>query len=257
MILDHKTKWLGALLIAFGALQAMSDTVRSLLDPTSYAIFTIVVGVLVTTLGAIQKGTGGVIASNRTWLIGVLLIALGAVQGFSDQIKALVTPEVFSAFTIITGVAVAVLGFLNTASQQGSNSPPSGIGAFLLVPLALMLAGLGGCSHTREAYKVAAHAPNSLEATAYVVTQHYIAVAGEAARLKNAGTLQGAKLAAVLRADDVVRPLINGDPKTNKPGLIQLVDNYKRIRDAKSGADLQAALDAAALRLADLINALK
>jgi hypothetical protein len=255
MILDHKTKWLGALLIAFGALQAMSSNVQQLLGPTAYVVFTIIIGVAVTTLGAIKKGSGGVIASNRTWLFGVLLVALGAVQGYSDQIKDLVTPGVFSAFTILTGIAVAVLGFLNTASDDGT--PPNGTAAVLLVPLALMLAGMSGCSHTREAYKVAAHAPNALESTAYVVTQHYIAVVTEATRLKNAGTLNGAKLAAVLRADDVVKPLILGDPKTNAPGLVQLVDTYKKVRDAKSGAELQAALDAAALRLADLINALK
>ena len=255
MFSDHKTKWLGALLIAFGALQAMSSNVQALLGPTAYVVFTIIVGVVVTTLGAIKKGSGGVIASNRTWVLGVLLIALGAVQGYSDQIKDLVTPAVFSAFTVLTGIAVAVLGFLNTASDDGT--PPSGTAYVLLVPLALMLAGMAGCSHTREAYKVAAHASNSLEATAYVVSQHYIALVTEAARLKNLGSLSGAKLEAVRHADDVVKPLILGNPSTGAPGLVQLVDAYKKVHDAKSGADLQAALDAAALRLADLINALK
>jgi hypothetical protein len=258
MLSENKTKIVGLLLVIFGALQAFSEQVRGLLSPTGYVVFTIIVGVVVTTLGAIKKGEGSLLTANRTWLTGVLLIALGALQGFSADIQALVSPAVFSGFTIFTGIGVAVLGFLNSQSSSGGGSSEGGFarpGALvMLFCAAVAVAGLAGCAGTRDAYKAAA---GNLEATAYVVTEHYAAVVKEAAALKNSGALSGSALEAVRKADDAVRPLVIGDSATETPGVVQLVEAYREVRNAETERELQAAINAAVVKLSDLINALK
>jgi hypothetical protein len=204
------------------------------------------------------------VSANKTKILGALLVAFGVLQAQSEQIRSLLTPERFAWFTIILGVGVAVLGFLNSG---GSVTPPgekanvdqggkASLALALLFPLALMLAGLGGCTGTREAYKAATASPQRLEATAYVVSEQYYAIVAEAASLKAAGTLSGLKLEAVRRADDAVRPLVIGGP-AGAPGIVQLRAAYRNVKDAKSEADLQKAVDAAVLKLADLINAVK
>lgn len=62
------------------------------------------------------------INNNKTKITGALLVAFGVLQTQSEQIRSLLTPNMFAGFTIVVGVAVAVLGFLNSAAS----TPPEG-----------------------------------------------------------------------------------------------------------------------------------
>lgn len=124
-ILKNPSKILGTLLVLFGALQAVSEQVRTLVDPTAYLWYTLVIGIAVATLGALKRGEGSFLVANRTTIMGVVLVLLSAVQGASDQIRALVGESSFALFNIIVGVALAVLGFLNSQVSPPED-PPAG-----------------------------------------------------------------------------------------------------------------------------------
>lgn len=137
-------------------------------------------------------------------------------------------------------------------------------GGFARLPMLLCLligalAAVAGCSGTRDAYRAASDAEHvtRLEATAYVVSEHYAALVAEAARLKNTGALSGDALERVRLADDAVRPLIIGDASTQRPGVVQAVAAYRALRNAETEAQLQQAISAAVVQLSALITALK
>jgi uncharacterized membrane protein HdeD (DUF308 family) len=115
--MNHKTKILGAILVALGTLQPLIPTLSGDLTPTQMAIATLVVGLLVTILGSIKKATGGFLWSNKTTLSGLLMIIFSAVQGFMAQIEPLLSPPGFRVFTVCVGVGVAILGFLNSSEE--------------------------------------------------------------------------------------------------------------------------------------------
>lgn len=149
------------------------------------------------------------------------------------------------------------LAALKTADRvrQGGFARPAMLSVLAVAALGLLT--LAGCTGTRDAYRAAAKHPQALEASAFVVAEHYYAVRAEAAALRTSGKLTGEALARVQAADLVVAPLVLGDPATRAPGLVSLVATYKAVRSASSAADLQAAIDAAVVKLADLVNALK
>lgn len=104
---------------------------------------------------------------------------------------------------------------------------------------------LNACVGTRAAYESA----ETLEAKAYVVTEHYAALVKEAADLREAGTLTGDALARVQAADNQARPLV-----------LQLrtsVQAYTALKNADTAAALQAALDSAVVQVSALINAIR
>lgn len=115
---NSKARILGALLILFGVLQTMSGQIQTLMPPDLYGWYTIVIGVAVIVLGTLKKGSGGLIKSNRTWLLGVALATLGAVQQFTDQLQVLLSPTAFTLFNIFVGAGIAVLGYLNAQDSD-------------------------------------------------------------------------------------------------------------------------------------------
>lgn len=51
----HKTKIVGAILVAMGSLQANASTVQSMMNPKHFAMFTVGVGLLVAILGFVNS----------------------------------------------------------------------------------------------------------------------------------------------------------------------------------------------------------
>jgi hypothetical protein len=111
-----------------------------------------------------------------------------------------------------------------------------------------------GCMGTRTAYK-AAQSPSDY---AWVISKHYEALQTEAIRLKDAGTLNGANLENVRAIDASAAPLV-----TKLGPLAQTFTDAKEAYQAgksaqtqaafeKAQADLQAAIDAAVVRVAEL-----
>lgn len=108
-----------------------------------------------------------------------------------------------------------------------------------------VLAILAGCAGTKAAYQGA----ETLEDTAYVVTEHYAALVKEAADMREAGTLTGNALVQVQGFETRARPLILR--------LQGLAEAYESVRSAENEQALAAAVGEAAQVLSDFINALK
>jgi len=132
----------------------------------------------------------------------------------------------------------------------------------LVLLLALASAGLAfvvlpGCANTKAAYEAARGTDNAVADTAYVVAEHYAAVVREAADLAALPTTPESVKDTLKAADRAVKPLIVGNPETGAPGLRELSARYTAVRTAATQAELQAAINAAVLELAKLINAVK
>lgn len=147
-------------------------------------------------------------------------------------------------------------------------TPPKNQGGFLRlgfasvlasVAVALALGGvLAGCTGTKAAYSAAQTRPETaLPDTAYVVAEQYRAILHEAVELKASGRLPAEVVAKLQQADARVKPLILGDPQATPPtaGLRQLSQSFQSVRTAETEADLQRAVDAAVLAVADFIRA--
>lgn len=113
--------------------------------------------------------------------------------------------------------------------------------AFAVFALVAIAAVLTACSGTKYAYESA----TTLEAKAYVVTEHYAAVLKEA----NALNLQGSARAAVQAADSKAAPLVLK--------LREVAQAYTAAKTADNEDALQKALNAAAVAVSDLVNAVK
>jgi len=202
-------------------------------------------------------------------LVGLILrkLGLGFDEAFANQLVDAVLLLITTVAAAWAGVArarlptppltqvaadkTAIREAKEDRARQGGYARPAMLVITAAIGAALVLAG---CVGTRDAYKASA---GNLEATAYVVTEHYAAVVKEAAAMKNSGALTGSALEAVRKADDAVRPLIIGDPATHRDGLAALVRAYQAVKSAKTEADLQAAINAAVVKLSNLINAVK
>ena len=61
--------------------------------------------------------------SHKTKITGGLLVVAGAVQASATTIQPVVSPKAYAMFTVGVGALVALLGFLNSKSNDdGSNS---------------------------------------------------------------------------------------------------------------------------------------
>lgn len=145
-----------------------------------------------------------------------------------------------------------------TAARTKAEGGYARVGSLsLLLVLGMAAALLPACTGTRDAFKAA----DTVDEKAAVVGELYFATVKEAADLKNAGKLTGAKLAAVRATELRARPFILGAPATAttpaKPGVLQLADTYAALKNATNEAALQAAIEAAMVQLADLINLVK
>lgn len=130
----------------------------------------------------------------------------------------------------------------------------------LFAPLAAVLvlacsAIVAGCAGTKAAYQEA----QSLDEYAYVITEHYASLVREAADLKEKPTTPRTAVSAMQEADKAAHLVVVGNPSGSPPtpGLAELAATYQRVRDAQTEAELQEAVNAAILRVADLVRAIK
>lgn len=117
-LMNKKTQILGLLLVIFGVLQTMSPQIKTLVDPSVYGWYTVIVGVSLFALGVLKKGSGNILMSNRTWLTGLVLAVLGGFQQHTKEIEALLSPTAFTLFNIVGGLGIAILGYLNTLNNE-------------------------------------------------------------------------------------------------------------------------------------------
>jgi len=147
-----------------------------------------------------------------------------------------------------------------TVPKQGGFLRPGFASMLAAVALALVAGvGLVGCSGTQAAFKAAQTRPETvLPDTAYVIAEQYRAVLKEAADLKESGRLPPEVVTKLQQANDTAKPLVLGDPQAVPPkaGLRQLAESFQAVRNAKTEADLQRAVDAAVLAVADFVRAL-
>lgn len=131
---------------------------------------------------------------------------------------------------------------------------------YFLAPLLALaavvaLASTSGCAGTRNAYKAA----DSVDEYAYVLTEHYSALVKQAADLAAIPTTPQAVREALKRADAAAHLVVVGDARAvpRVAGLAELAANYKQIRTAENQLALQKAVDAAVIKVADLVRVLR
>lgn len=115
------------------------------------------------------------------------------------------------------------------------------VGALLVSLVVVMLLG---CTGTRAAYT----AGETLDAKAFVVTEHYAAVLREANELADRGAPR--ELVEKMQAAD----------RAAAPVVLELREAsalYTAARTAENAEQLQSALDAAALKVAAFVRALR
>ena len=130
----------------------------------------------------------------------------------------------------------------------------------ILAPLlalvaALTLATTSGCAGTRNAYKAA----DSADEYAYVLTEHYASLVNQSANLAAMPTTPQAVRDSLKRAGAAADLVVRGDARAapRVAGLAELAANYKQIRTAENQLALQKAVDAAVIKVADLVRVLR
>jgi len=108
--------------------------------------------------------------------------------------------------------------------------------------LPFLLLSLIGCAGTKAAYQQA----QSPDEYAYVMAEHYSSLVRQAADLKERPSTPASAIAAMQRAELAARPLV--------APLRPLRDAYIAGRSAQSELELQRAIDAAVLAIADLVR---
>jgi hypothetical protein len=114
----------------------------------------------------------------------------------------------------------------------------------LLIILA-MTTLVGACAGTKAAYRAA----EGLEEKAYVVGEHYYALVREGNDLKNRGILSGSQL-------DRAQALV----QSSRPVILELADAtraYANVKNAETEAELERALNPAALAVSRLVDVIK
>lgn len=174
---------------------------------------------------------------------------IAAVVGLAVMIAARFGFEVDSATTAaiidaIVGLATAVSVYLvpNEPSKGANTLSPPTVG---LLALLLACLAMAGCSGTRAAYKAA----DGLTDTAYVIAEQYAASVTELNDLADQGILRGE---ALRDAQDVVRRT-----RVVMASLTGAVLAYDQTQSAETEEALAAAINQAAIAIADLINAVK
>jgi hypothetical protein len=109
----------------------------------------------------------------------------------------------------------------------------------------LTLAGGAGCQHTREAYREAED-PGEY---AFVLMEHYNALLKEAVVLKNAPGTPAEAVAWMRQVEFKATPAVKK--------LAELRQAWIDLQSAETEAQLQAATDAAALLIADMVRAVR
>lgn len=116
---------------------------------------------------------------------------------------------------------------------------------FQLLIILAMSTLVVACAGTQQAYRAA----EGLEQKAYVVGEHYYALVREGNNLKNQGILSGSQLD---RAQDLVR--------STRPVILELqnaAEAYSLVKSAETEADLERALNNAAIAVSRLVDTIK
>lgn len=202
-----------------------------------------------------------------------LLALIGTFLGVDEAVfkaKAEVVVQGLLAFVTLGGIAWAAwarlfkpnpplteaavdktIEMIQDGKLRTLNVPPkqrgfSSLHLLVAVSIAGALAAIAGCAGTKAAYNAAA---DSLPDQAYVVAEHYSALVKEAADLaQNPATPEQVK-ETLKTADNYARPIVLG--------LKPLADAYQATRTAQTEADLQSALNNAAVAMAGFIRAVK
>ena len=114
-----------------------------------------------------------------------------------------------------------------------------------LIAVVAMSTLIVACAGTRSAYQAA----ETLEEQAYVVGEHYYALVREANELRRSGALSGSTLT---RAQDLVQG--------SRSIIAELEDAaraYTNVRNAETQADLERALNEAAVAVSRLVDVIK
>lgn len=175
------------------------------------------------------------------------IIALaGVLLPFLEQV-GVALPE-FLTVDWVQGIILALtplLVFWFPNKENGQNvatRSPAWVG---ILAILLSAALMSGCSGTRAAYSAA----SGLEENAKVVGEHYYALVREANALKDSGALTGSALA---RAQTLVRD--------TRPAIIELsnvAERYSAVQSAENAADLEAAINEAAIAVSRLIDVIR
>ncbi len=59
-----------------------------------------------------------ILNKHKTKITGMLLVLVGSLQASSTSVQALLSPRQYALFTILIGLVVALLGFLNNPSNE-------------------------------------------------------------------------------------------------------------------------------------------
>lgn len=146
---------------------------------------------------------------------------------------------------------------VGSAKQRGRAEVGLLMSISICCALALAYSGIFGCVGTQGAYKAAPLHGEALADTAYVIAEHYSAVVKQAADLAESHQVSPTIIVGMQVADRRVKRLILGDPANATIGLRQLEQLYTATHDPKTEAQLQQAVNDAAVALADFINAVK
>lgn len=187
---------------------------------------------------------------------GLLLLILGEVQAQSDILLSWLSPEAAGRVLSLIGIIAMVIRYLQTipvkAEEPDDVNNQSGFAKIALLfqiaswgVLAAIVIAVQGCSWTKMAYQEA----ESLDEYAYVLAEHYASLVKEAADLKERPGTPQSVIRAMQEADQAAKPVITE--------LRELRDVYMGVRNAQTEADLQAAIDRAVLKIADLVRAVQ
>lgn len=185
-------------------------------------------------------------SNNKTKIMGGLVLIVQYLQlpGNSGVIEKHIGTSGLEILGILFGITIIIIGVVN------GGPPPSSSAArtpwfVSIIGFLLVIAMLSGCAGTKFAYKQA----NSLDEYAYVATEQYAAAVKEAADYKESAGSNASMVAKLQAADAKARPLFDE--------VRPLAESYRNVKDAKTAAELQAALDKAIPALAELLRSLK
>ncbi len=211
----------------------------------------LLIGSLVTLFG-IQ--TGGI---DIDATVGSIMAGVAAVVGVVTILTRIFKP----APNLSQTAAAKEVELVRSGEIPAQNPAQRGFVRSTFILLVALFAGvcaiasltLPGCAGTQSAYRAA----QSLEDTAYVVTEHYAIVLSEATAIASQPETPPEVKEALKKAAAAVQPIVRGDPANGQPSLQELAQRYQSVRDAKTEADLQLAVNRALATLASFINAVK
>jgi hypothetical protein len=193
---------------------------------------------------------GQLIGEYRKGIIAVVGAVLPFLQGIGIELPEWLTVTKVTEF-IAAVAAVLVIVVPNAPPKTtgiGTARSPAWVGVLSLLLGCMVMAG---CAGTNAAYKAALEREGleRLIATSYVIGSHYTLSVAELNRLDDAGALTPQQLSRFQRIVASTSPLIQE--------MVDIGAVAQRAGDAETAEELQAAINEAALALAELLEALE